>query len=99
SYQENLEQTLEDAEQISIVDEDEEGVGKFLSWIENAAATVVDYVTGLLSRFLEAIAVMIVTSCVIPVVVLLFFAWLIKLLFHVELITPGQFQFHRKKPV
>ncbi len=91
SYQESMDQTLEDAGAISIMDEDEEGINRFLSWIEDATATVTDYVTGLLSRFLEAIAVMIVTSCVIPIVVLLFFVWLIKLLFQVELIPPGFF--------
>ena len=32
----------------------------------------------LLNRFIESIAVMIVTSCLIPLLVLLFFLWLVK---------------------
>lgn len=34
-----------------------------------------------LSTFLETIAVLIITSCVIPIVVILIFAWIIKILF------------------
>lgn len=34
-----------------------------------------------LSAFLDAIAVLIITSCVIPIVVILLFAWVIKILF------------------
>ncbi|MCR4787559.1 MAG: hypothetical protein K5888_03140 [Lachnospiraceae bacterium] len=86
NYQSNIEQTLDDANKISIIDEDESGVDKFLSWIENVSGTVIDYVTGLLSRFIEAIAVMLVTSCLLPVIVLLFFVWLIKLLFNFDIV-------------
>lgn len=34
-----------------------------------------------LTAFLDAIAVLIITSCVIPIVVILIFAWIIKILF------------------
>ena len=37
-----------------------------------------------LSRFVEAIAVMLITSCVIPILVLLVFFWLIKVLLDVD---------------
>ena len=58
-----------------------------MSWIENAAGTIVEYVTGLLSRFIEAIAVMIVTSCLIPILVIIFFIFLMKILFNVDIST------------
>lgn len=48
---------------------------------QKAAAQVEAY----LNRMIEALAVMIVTSCVIPVVVILFFIWLIKVVLSVNL--------------
>ena len=38
-----------------------------------------------LNRFIEALAVMIVTSCVIPILVLFFFVWVTKLILGVDL--------------
>ena len=38
-----------------------------------------------LNNFIEALAVMIVTSCVIPILVLMFFVWLVKTLLNVEI--------------
>ena len=39
----------------------------------------------MVNRFLEALAVMLVTCCVIPVLVLLSFVWLAKVLLSVDL--------------
>ena len=83
-YESTIEQTIEEADEISIVNEDATGVEKFIAWVENAAGTIVDYVTGLLSRLIEAVAVMLVTSCLIPVLVIVFFMWLIKVFFKVD---------------
>ena len=41
-----------------------------------------------LNNMIEALAVMIVTSCVIPILVLVFFVWLIKLVFNVSVPMP-----------
>ena len=81
SYESSLESTLDSANEITIEDDDASVVERFTSWIENAAVTVVDYVTDLLSRFVEAIAVMLVTSCLIPILVVLLFVWVEKLIF------------------
>ena len=85
TYESTMEETLTTANEITVTDEDANAVEKFLSWIKNAAVTVVDYVTGLLSRFVEAIAVMMVTSCLIPILVVIFFSWLMRLLFKVDI--------------
>ena len=37
------------------------------------------------NRLVEALAIMLVTACAIPILVLLFFVWLIKTLFSVDL--------------
>lgn len=42
----------------------------------------------ILNNMIEALAVMIVTSCVIPILVLMFFVWLIKLVFNVSVPMP-----------
>ena len=41
-----------------------------------------------LNNMIEALAVMIVTSCVIPILVLVFFVWLIKLVFNISVPVP-----------
>lgn len=82
NYETSIESTISAADEISIVNEDATGVEKFTNWITNAAGTVVDYVTGLLSQFLDSLAVMIVTSCLIPILVVIFFWVLINILFN-----------------
>jgi len=65
-----------------------DGVGEFIS---NATEKVTETVSGIkdvslervektVNNFVEAAAVMIVTSCVIPILVILFFVWLVKIL-------------------
>ena len=85
TYESTLQNTITTASEITVTEDDAGAVEKFLNWIKNAAVTVVDYVTDLLSRFVEAIAVMMVTSCLIPILVVLFFSWLMKLLFNVDI--------------
>lgn len=87
SYEASIESTITEADRISITqsDEDMSVVEKFTTWIKNAAITVSEYVTSLLSRFVDALAVMLVTSCFIPILVVLFFCWLIKLLFGIQI--------------
>ncbi len=53
--------------------------------ITGAAAGAVEKLRNVLNRFLEALAVMLVTTCLIPILVLLFFVWLVKLILGVEL--------------
>ena len=84
TYEGSIEETISSADRISVVDEDEGVIEKFVSWIADAAGTIADYVTGLLSRFIEAVAVMLVTSCLIPVLVIIFFAWIIKIVFNLD---------------
>ncbi len=84
TYETSIEETINSADRISVVNEDEGVIEKFVSWIADAAGTIADYVTGLLSRFIEAVAVMLVTSCLIPILVIIFFAWIIKIVFNLD---------------
>ena len=44
----------------------------------------------MLNRFVEATAVMVVTTCIIPILVILFFIWVVKTLFIVPISVPAQ---------
>ena len=57
---------------------------KVTEGITGAATAAVGQLKTVLNRFIEALAVMLVTSCLIPILVLLFFAWLVKLMLGIE---------------
>ena len=61
------------------------GIRQVVTSITGAAAGAVEKLRNVLNRFLEALAVMLVTTCLIPILVLLFFVWLVKLILGVEL--------------
>ena len=94
TYNSSIQETIESAKQTTEAieeskEEDEEG---FLSGI---ISSIKDGVTGatikletVLNNFIEALAVMLVTSCVIPIVVLLFFVWLVKAMLGVNVGLP-----------
>jgi predicted RNA-binding protein Jag len=100
SYQVSIEQTMETAKQNNefieekkkdLSTEDQnwmEKVGDYLSnltsKIGNDISTMIKKGENTLSVFLDTIAVLIITSCVIPVVVILIFAWIIKISFSFE---------------
>ena len=61
---------------------------KVTEGVSSAAAAAVDKLKHVLNDFLEALAVMLVTSCLIPVLVLVFFVWLLKLFLGVDAPAP-----------
>lgn len=71
--------------------ESEEKKG-FLSGLADKVETAVSgakvNLENTLNRFIEAIAVMLVTSCVIPILVLVFFLWIVKLVLGVDIRLP-----------
>ena len=88
----NAEQTTEDIQSATSGETDEgekSGLSglfsKVTEGITGAATAAVEQLKTVLNRFIEALAVMLVTSCLIPILVLLFFAWLVKLMLGIEL--------------
>ena len=88
----NAEQTTEDIQSATSGEADEgekSGLSglfsKVTEGITGAATAAVGQIKTVLNRFIEALAVMLVTSCLIPILVLLFFAWLVKLMLGIEL--------------
>ncbi len=93
TYETSIEMTIKEAEDMT--DEinemkDSEGnvLEKFLSKIKDGISGILKKGENLLNRFIEAIAVMMVTSCLIPIVVFLFTLWFIRMLFGIQINVP-----------
>ena len=95
TYNVSVETALEEAEDITEeIDENSDSEGNFL---DKALSKIKDGVTGVLEKgenllnyYIETAAVMIVTSCVIPILVLVFMAWLVRLLFGISVPVPKE---------
>lgn len=94
SYRLTISETITDAEQFSddtaefSGTEDESVIASILSRLSETASGLADRAARILNNFVESLAVMIVTSCIIPILVLVFFLWLIKLLTGIEIAPP-----------
>lgn len=91
-YDSSIQSTLDAARETTEAIEDQsEGtesqglLSGLLSTVKDGVSGAVEAAENVLNRFIEALAVMIVTSCVIPILVLLFFVWITKLILGVEL--------------
>ena len=77
-----------------------DNIGKILSGAKDKAASAfgnvvktvtgkakewIDKLTTQLNNMIDAIAVMIVTTCVIPILVIVFLIWIVKMLFSVNI--------------
>ena len=92
AYQSTLDSTISAAEelngetsQLAEAGEDKGLLASVLDRISETAESLGRKAANILNRFIEALAVMIVTSCVIPILVLLFFLWVIKQLTGLDL--------------
>lgn len=91
TFKESISQTFdtigeisEEAEQTT-EDEDKKGFLDFLSGIGEKATELTENAKNALSVFVDAIAVLVITTCCIPIAVILFFVWIIKILFDVSM--------------
>ncbi len=85
TYQDSINQTISDAEELS--DEtstlsaaagDDTILAAIIEKFSEDGESLVDKAADILNGFIETLAVIIVTSCIIPLLVLIFFLWLIK---------------------
>lgn len=100
-YQASIEKTISAAEELS--DEtlslsqaggDTGLLSRILEGISETISTLTDKAAQILNRFIEALAVMIATSCLIPLIVLLFFLWAIKTITGYDIELPAR----RRRP-
>jgi FtsZ-binding cell division protein ZapB len=101
SYQTSIEQTVETAEQNKeYIEEKKEDISeKDQNWIEKIEDYLSDLTSKIgidisamvkkgedtLTAYLDVIAILIITSCVIPIIIILIFAWIIKILFSFDI--------------
>lgn len=94
TYESSINETIEAAKETTeaIEENTDEGkenlLGGLISKVESGVSTMATGAEKVLNNFIEALAVMIITSCVIPIVVLIFFVWLIKMVLGVDVSLP-----------
>ena len=96
TYGVSIQETIDEAEQKSKEVQKQAGdesntnaLEKIFNQVKGGVTAKVEEFKTILSRFVEAAAVLIVTSCVIPLAVLLFFIWIIKMLINVNITIPA----------
>lgn len=96
TYRASIDSTLESAKEAteeiekSAKDSDDskenEGfLAGIISTVQNGVSGVTDKIQTVLNDFIESLAVMIVTSCIIPLAVLFFFVWLVKIVLGIDI--------------
>lgn len=96
TYESSIQHTLTSAKEATEIIEDgtedaakaEEGLlaglASKVSGLKESMSGMMEKAEKILNDFIEALAVMLVTSCVIPVLVLLFFVWITKVILGME---------------
>lgn len=86
TYRTSIEETMQSAqdaaEEANKASEQKNGIADIF---ENRLSELKEEMNRVVNKFIEAIAVLIVTTCVLPILVLVFFVWLVKMLFGVQL--------------
>ena len=100
SYKASIEETIDSAKEAAeLAESDAEATedetekkgffGGLISNVQNSVSDATDKVESVLNRFIEALAVLLVTSCVIPILVLVFFVWVIKMVMNTMSVSGG----------
>lgn len=93
TYESTMEATLEEVQDITDeindnTDSDGNLFDKFVSKLKDGVTGLMEKGEALLNQFIEIVAVMMVTSCLIPIVVLLFMLWFVRMLFGIQINVP-----------
>ena len=103
TYNASIEETITASEELSgttselsEAGEDRNLVSSILERLSTTGTELANKAARVVNRYVESLAVMIVTSCVIPILVLVFLLWLIKTLTGVA-IPMSSLPVHRKK--
>ena len=97
TYQASIDTTIsaaedlaEDATLAGSSAEDQNAIQRIWGYLSESASNFAERGAEILNRFIESLAVMIVTSCVIPILVLLFALWIINQVFGFSIPTPSR---------
>ena len=97
TYQASIDNTISAAEDLAedaviagSSAEAQNAIQRIWSALSDSASSLAERGAEILNRFIESLAVMIVTSCVIPILVLLFSLWIINQVFGFSLPAPSR---------
>ena len=97
TYQASIDNTISAAEDLAedaviagSSAEDQNAIQRIWSALSESASSLAERGAEILNRFIESLAVMIVTSCVIPILVLLFSLWIINQVFGFSIPAPSR---------
>ena len=98
NYKDTIALSVEEVENIDFEEKNEEKTNSegFINGLKNKAQDVTENITSgvssgiekakeVLSKFIDAIAVLIITTCVIPIAVMIFLIWIIKMIFGINI--------------
>lgn len=94
TYHSSIEKTIESAKETTdeveekAKEEDEGVLSGIISSVKDGVSDLGKKVENVLNNFIEALAVLLVTSCVIPIIVIMFFIWLVKSILGVNVNLP-----------
>ena len=86
SIQSTINAAIQTTDQIPVGEEEEAeseevgGIRGFISGVKETVSSTGDNIKKVLNNFVNALAVMLVTSCLIPILVMMFFIWIVKIL-------------------
>ena len=91
----SMENAIQEAEEITeeineSTDSDGNIIEQALDKLAGGVSGLLDKGEQILNQFIESIAVMFVTSCLIPIAVLMFVLWLVKIMFEVQISVPRE---------
>ena len=92
TFNESITTTFEAVDEIAkeaenVKEEDSNAIQRFWNKIGNKANQIGTDAKNAMGHFIDAIAVLIITTCVVPISVIFFFIWIIKILFGVNIDT------------
>ena len=97
TYQASIDNTISAAEDLAedaviagSSAEDQNAIQRIWNALSDSASSLAERGAEILNRFIESLAVMIVTSCVIPILVLLFSLWIINQVFGFSIPAPSR---------
>lgn len=100
TYQESIDATIDEANDLadeSEASKDDDKAKDAVNSVKNTLSVTADSVKNMVNKFIDGLAVLIVTTCLIPVLVIVFFIWLVKLVLGSAISSPGAVAMRRGK--
>ena len=103
TYDTSIQAAITSAENATVMAESESKDNKgifsnIFSSVTDVVSTAVESVKNILNNFIEAVAIMLITSCVIPILMLVVFVWLINTLTGLNITLPKAVRVRVEQP-